>query len=1095
MNHRDEFSAEDVIRTLTPFQRNTVEHVMDRFFGTDHADRFLVADETGLGKTIVARGVIARTIEHLQHDDAVDRIDIVYVCSNTDLAQQNLRKLNVTGEAHHGIASRLTLLAKHARHFTPEGGGQFTKPVNLVSFTPGTSFESGWRTGLAEERAMLYLLLERRLRLSTHPERDRTVLEVLRQGVGSADRFRDEYVRPLQRDLAGRIDPTITAAFLTAIELPGANGGASLLERFKRLIDRRRKASGAETTGRLIGELRATLARESIRVLTPDLVILDEFQRFRDLLRPDSEAGELAHHLFNFHEGGSAHGAKVLLLSATPFKPFTYAEEARVGEDHHSDFLKVVDFLSKEDPAVRHGVASALAGYREALLTGHPDDSLTERVQRQLLRVMARTERPRALNEAMASETITPATDLRDDDVLGFVAMSRVARAVQAPFQVEYWKSAPYFVNFMDGYKLAQRVRDALADDVTRAGLAPLLASTQRLDWDALERYEPLDMGNARLRRLAEETVGQGWWKLLWVPPSLPYLVPDGPYADPNTAGLTKRLIFSSWTATPTAVAALLSYEADRLTSGDAFTNRTSDERETERRSRRTRLAHRIDQTRDRPATMATLALFWPMPGLAALADPLEARRRADGPADPEQIVSDLADRLLADGSEPPADERPAVASHWFEAFRRPDSIPTGLRPADAALALAGATEDEIAAATTGDEGVPAPNILSRHIEEAYLAHGRAQDRFVTRDVAEQVAEVAAHSPANIAYRALARVSDGQDGVTPVGLWTAAAQLGSGLRSLFARPETTLLLDQLYPDLVYWQVVLRYCAAGNLQAVLDEYVHHLAVNLGATELDDDGLLHLARAASEAMTVRPARYEAFDPDSPDTRRAIMARFALRYGGRRTSDDGVRLPQVRQAFNSPFWPFVLATTSVGQEGIDFHWWCHAILHWNTPASPVDFEQREGRIDRYDGHAVRKNIARQHEGAIFRSDARNPWQAAYEIAVTNLPAEADWVGDFAPHWVYPGQARIERHVTPFPLSQDVTRLADIKRDVALYRLTFGQPRQEDMIEILKLRFGEANRATLESMRLDLAAPPRPADSANLSREGGPRAGPHQA
>ena len=34
---------------------------------------------------------------------------------------------------------------------------------------------------------------------------------------------------------------------------------------------------------------------------------------------------------------------------------------------------------------------------------------------------------------------------------------------------------------------------------------------------------------------------------------------------------------------------------------------------------------------------------------------------------------------------------------------------------------------------------------------------------------------------------------------------------------------------------------------------------------------------------------------------------------------------RLPEVREAFNSPFQPFVLATTSVGQEGIDFHWWC--------------------------------------------------------------------------------------------------------------------------------------------------------------------------
>ena len=38
------------------------------------------------------------------------------------------------------------------------------------------------------------------------------------------------------------------------------------------------------------------------------------------------------------------------------------------------------------------------------------------------------------------------------------------------------------------------------------------------------------------------------------------------------------------------------------------------------------------------------------------------------------------------------------------------------------------------------------------------------------------------------------------------------------------------------------------------------------------------------------------------------------------------------------NSPFWPFVLATTSVGQEGLDFQQYCHAVVHWNLPSNPV-------------------------------------------------------------------------------------------------------------------------------------------------------------
>ena len=66
-------------------------------------------------------------------------------------------------------------------------------------------------------------------------------------------------------------------------------------------------------------------------------------------------------------------------------------------------------------------------------------------------------------------------------------------------------------------------------------------------------------------------------------------------------------------------------------------------------------------------------------------------------------------------------------------------------------------------------------------------------------------------------------------------------------------------------------------------------------------------------------------------------------------------------LQQAFNSPFRPFVLATTSVGQEGLDFHWYTRKIVHWNLPSNPVDMEQREGRINRYKCLAIRRNIAK--------------------------------------------------------------------------------------------------------------------------------------
>lgn len=174
-------------------------------------------------------------------------------------------------------------------------------------------------------------------------------------------------------------------------------------------------------------------------------------------------------------------------------------------------------------------------------------------------------------------------------------------------------------------------------------------------------------------------------------------------------------------------------------------------------------------------------------------------------------------------------------------------------------------------------------------------------------------------------------------------------------------------------------------------------------------------------------------------------------------------------MRAAFNSPFWPFVLATTSIGQEGVDFHWWCHAIVHWNLPANPVDFEQREGRINRFKGHAVRRNIAAAFRDAALGSRDPDPWRALFEAA---RRARRAGVTDLEPYWIFPGSACIERHLLCYPLSRDESRWAELQEVLALYRLAFGQPRQEDMVALLARRGLTGDRDRLEELRLDLSA-----------------------
>jgi len=697
------YSAAPVLAGLKDFQRATVHHVMDRFFGADPTRRFLVADETGLGKSVVARGIIAETLQRLQDDDRVERVDVIYVCSNQDIAAQNLARLKVSAEESITLSSRLTMLARHSAALAA-ANATAGKPLNLVAFTPGTSFDKGWRTGKGEERALLYLLLRQAGRWDGW--RERAAVRAVQATIRDPNRFYDVIVR-LDADLDGTIDEVISGEFLR----DAADGG--LLDQFSVLLDDIGRRHSLPSTLRqraydLIGQLRSILARAGVRTLEPDLVILDEFQRFRHLLDVEQggESAELARHLFDYGQ------ARVLLLSATPYKPFTLAEEAARGEDHHRDFRDVLRFLCA-DQQWNTDVSEAFQAYREATVRGLPCEEPRARLRSLLMRVMCRTERPVAGSDGMLDERIVTVAALREDDVRGYVALRHAAAAVNAPATVEYWKSAPYFLNFTEGYKLGQHLRSALLDG-RGDELAPLLDVAQLLDTDALQRYAPIDLGNARLRHLAADTVERGWWRLLWIPPSMPHYALTEPFAEAARQGMTKRLLFSSWNATPTAVAGLLSYDAERRIVGDRL--RRNDP--AERRRVTARLDYRLDG--DRPAAMSTLALFWPHPRLAAACDPLAIARRR-----PKELVSlatmhdDVRDALVrATPDHLWAAQHAGEGTAWEALFGWPGAaLPDGLPVDDALETLSGSGADETESGDTGKG-------LDRHVEQALARAG-----------------------------------------------------------------------------------------------------------------------------------------------------------------------------------------------------------------------------------------------------------------------------------------------------------------------------------------------------------------------------------
>ena len=127
----------------------------------------------------------------------------------------------------------------------------------------------------------------------------------------------------------------------------------------------------------------------------------------------------------------------------------------------------------------------------------------------------------------------------------------------------------------------------------------------------------------------------------------------------------------------------------------------------------------------------------------------------------------------------------------------------------------------------------------------------------------------------------------------------------------------------------------------------------------------------------------------------------------------SDDG---PTLRKAFNSPFWPHVLVSTSIGAEGLDFHLYCRRVLHYALPTDCIGLEQRNGRVNRRDCLATRMAWAAQQAGT-------PNWKAFLQAEPT-----ADSSG-ILPHWYARGEDLEEIFLCyPSAVSRDWGEIRDL-------------------------------------------------------------------
>ena len=511
---------------LAPFQSRTVE-VASEILTANGPRRFLVADEVGLGKTLIARTIAQRM------KTGGRRLNVMYLCPSLEIAGQNRPKfVSLTGidpEKYDPGGDRLALVPGSL----PEEG----KGFRVFTFTPETSLP-GWkpgpRTGRKAERELIRSALERFPRLLSTVER--------------LDRERAAGGRRLLADRGDLKGFTAIGIKRAMRDIFDCQSG-SIEEATLRWLER-----DDVDVVEFVGRFRLVLALAALRLRTvkPDLVVLDEFHRYADLIVPKAETSNvrLKQERARIHQilveallGGDERPA-VLLLSATPYRLRRLGGDEIHEVDHYRSLINLAGFLSDNEES-RAAVEEAMRDYQRALKTTGTRDAIRasilgakERLEALLRPLMARTERALVHKEDLFDRD-NPQVSVETQDLVVFKHFAEAAGSEFAGWAPAMWTSIPYPAQTMHGYKIWKSLQAAKP--------APIEAGSGRGS-----------LAHPQLRHLAQLVGKPAHLALPWQPPTVAWWRLEGPWSG-RRALPGKTLLFSRWRGAPTAISALLS--------------------------------------------------------------------------------------------------------------------------------------------------------------------------------------------------------------------------------------------------------------------------------------------------------------------------------------------------------------------------------------------------------------------------------------------------------------------------------------------------------------------------------------------------------
>lgn len=1106
---------EKTLAGLKDFQRKTVDYAIHQF--DSGRNRLLIADEVGLGKTIVAKGIVARLFEKTVFDEQKKKFNVVYVCSNQAIAKANIGKLNFTEDSSAITVSseddRVTSLAYS------DSSDDTSRQFSLRAFTPATSFDDKTHAGRMDERVLLYRLLYDYADIAPYKNSLKWILmgnrrineDTWENAIKDAEKGNGRPIRgrvsaEFRKKMDEGIDPQLLPKSFHAAGITYPVKYWTLLKNLCQLEVRKNSYNNYDFGRELISHLRLTLSQSCITFLKADIFILDEFQRYKKLIETDPEhvtpAVELARAIF------SMEGVKVLMLSATPFKAYTTDFDEINGEVHHKEFETVLRFLNtglvdkqwKELNSKRSEIFSFLR---------HAGNSIHEREKALKLKTelesfyrecMVRTERisiskdKDSLIKSMLSKDLEPeARDLDD-----FLALDKLTVYLNEhhnkhlPIPLEYVKSSPFALSFLEGYQHRKRLMEAAAEDVN---LRQMLVKLKHawVNLEAISKYKPISkpLPNGKLRLLLNETIEKGAWKLLWVPPSMPYFEFGKPFAE--LSEFSKVLVFSSWVLVPRMISTLLSYEAERKCVGnpESISKKEKEEEQREyfvkRRHPRPQILYRIEKEGEKESLSQPLNIIYLYPSifLAKTYDPehnlvekrslKEIRKYLKGiytnhlKSEKIKIYANgngdlkawfwaaplLLDKMAVDN---------AVVCKWFD---------KGLPGADSVTDSEDDTQQR-------DESSGKAKYFKK-LRESFLSPEKLNLPPLNENQIEQIAEHLATLTLASPSVCYVRTQQRYTNETTTEMLDGAFEVSSAFVTCFNKPESIAIIRLCTDDkdgASYLDRVMEYSLAGNLQSMLDEYFHLIREIEGLYSMKE-----IAVYISDVLSIRSSTTKIDDAASiikstnsieEIKSKAIRTHFAVDFAGQKlsTAKTSGRQINIRQAFNSPFRPFVLATTSIGQEGLDFHLYCRKVFHWNLPSNAIDIEQREGRINRYKGLVIRQNLIKKYIKHISLNNKRSAWDEIFQIAEKN-EGKGKGLCELVPFWHTEPDTnlRIERFVPLYSFSRDIDKYKELLKVLAYYRITFGQPRQEELIMALSINANEKKIGEISDLLIDLS------------------------